>query len=77
VRALASAFERGLSCSHSFAPKLVSQDRMQDAIDLLLGMQNSHGGLGTYELIRGSALLEYLNPAEVFGTSVRPSSRAH
>lgn len=69
-----SAFVAGLKCKHSFAPKLVSVERIQDAIDLLLGMQNSHGGLGTYELTRGSRYLELLNPAEVFGASIPSDS---
>lgn len=33
----------------------------------LLSMQNSNGGYASYEKKRGSALLELLNPAEVFG----------
>jgi len=33
-------------------------------------MQNSSGGYATYELVRGPAWLELLNPAEVFGKSV-------
>ena len=48
-------------------PKLVSDDRIRDAIDTLLTMQNSSGGFATYEPTRGSEYLEYLNAAEVFG----------
>ncbi|KAK4705877.1 hypothetical protein P7C70_g302, partial [Phenoliferia sp. Uapishka_3] len=48
-------------------PELVSKERMCDSIDLLLTMQNSSGGFASYELIRGPAFLELLNPAEVFG----------
>lgn len=51
----------------SFAPKLVSEKRMCDSVDLLLGMQNANGGFASYELIRGPSWLEMLNPAEVFG----------
>lgn len=40
---------------------------MQDAVDILLGMQNPNGGFASYELIRGPGWLEWLNPAEVFG----------
>jgi squalene cyclase len=40
---------------------------MQDAVDILLGMQNADGGFASYELIRGPGWLEWLNPAEVFG----------
>lgn len=52
-------------------PNLVSKERMCDSIDLILTMQNPSGGFASYELIRGPALLEQLNPAEVFGTSSR------
>ena len=49
-------------------PKLVSDERMRDAIDTLLTMQNAHsGGFSSYEPQRGSEYLEYLNAAEVFG----------
>ncbi|KAL6304502.1 terpenoid cyclases/protein prenyltransferase alpha-alpha toroid [Sparassis latifolia] len=49
------------------SPKLVSERRICDAVDILLGMQNSDGGFASYELIRGPHLLELLNPSEVFG----------
>ncbi|KAL8277972.1 hypothetical protein RQP46_009604 [Phenoliferia psychrophenolica] len=48
-------------------PQLVSKERMCDAIDLILTMQNKGGGFASYELIRGPAMLELLNPSEVFG----------
>ncbi|KAM0750640.1 putative lanosterol synthase [Meredithblackwellia eburnea MCA 4105] len=48
-------------------PQLVSNERIFQAIDLILTMQNPSGGFASYELIRGPALLELLNPAEVFG----------
>ncbi|KAL8770406.1 MAG: hypothetical protein Q9209_003832 [Squamulea sp. 1 TL-2023] len=48
-------------------PKLVSIERIKDAIDTLLTMQNSSGGFASYEPIRGSQYMEYLNAAEVFG----------
>ena len=48
-------------------PQLVSQQRLRDAIDVLLTMQNSSGGFASYERIRGSNYMEYLNAAEVFG----------
>ena len=47
---------------------MISEQRMQDAIDVLLTMQNKRsGGFSSYELQRGSELLEWLNAAEVFG----------
>ncbi|KAL8716522.1 MAG: hypothetical protein Q9225_006159, partial [Loekoesia sp. 1 TL-2023] len=48
-------------------PKLVSDERIKDAIDTLLTMQNRSGGFASYEPIRGSEYMEYLNAAEVFG----------
>lgn len=48
-------------------PTLVSNDRLYDAIDTLLTMQNASGGFASYEPTRGSKHLEYLNGAEVFG----------
>ncbi|CAL8584248.1 Lanosterol synthase (Oxidosqualene--lanosterol cyclase) [Xanthoria parietina] len=55
-----------LQCLPGF-PKLVSDERIKDAIDTLLTMQNPSGGFASYEAIRGSQYLEYLNAAEVFG----------
>ena len=49
-------------------PKLVSDERIKMAIDVLLTMQNESGGFSSYEPTRGQAwLLEQLNAAEVFG----------
>ena len=51
---------------HGF-PTLVSDDRLKDAVDTILTMQNSSGGFASYEPTRGSEYMEYLNAAEVFG----------
>jgi lanosterol synthase len=52
---------------HGYEP-LISEERIRDAIDVLLTMQNKKsGGFSSYENQRGSELLEYLNAAEVFG----------
>jgi lanosterol synthase len=48
-------------------PKLISQERLRDAVDVLLTMQNADGGFASYERIRGPKWLEWFNPAEVFG----------
>jgi lanosterol synthase len=48
-------------------PKLISDERIKLAIDIILTMQNASGGCASYEPTRGSELLEYLNAAEVFG----------
>lgn len=49
----------------------VSEERLETAIDLLLGMQNTGsfepGSFASYEPIRASSMLESINPAEVFG----------
>ncbi|CAG8494178.1 46_t:CDS:10 [Scutellospora calospora] len=51
----------------SYTPDLISKKRLCQTIDILLSMQNADGGISSYELIRGSKLMEWLNPAEVFG----------
>lgn len=49
------------------APKLISERRLCDAVDVLLSLQNTDGGFASYELIRAPQWMEWLNPAEVFG----------
>lgn len=48
----------------------IPDQRLCDAVDVLLSLQNrdsfEYGSFATYEKIRGSTLLEKLNPAEVF-----------
>ncbi|KAJ2359469.1 hypothetical protein GGF43_000088 [Coemansia sp. RSA 2618] len=51
----------------SFLPQLVSDARLEQAVDLLLGMQNWGGGFASYERVRGPQLMEHLNASEVFG----------
>lgn len=46
--------------------KPLSDQRIYDCVDTLLTMQNGNGGFASYEVVRGSQLLELLNPAEVF-----------
>ena len=48
-------------------PQIVGMERLHDAVDVLLSMQNSSGGFASYEKIRGSALLEHINACEAFG----------
>jgi lanosterol synthase len=49
-------------------PELICEQRVRDAIDVLLTMQNAHtGGFASYEPQRGSEFMEWLNAAEVFG----------
>ena len=48
-------------------PSLIPDQRLQQAVDILLTMQNASGACSSYEPTRGSEKLEYLNAAEVFG----------
>jgi lanosterol synthase len=48
-------------------PEYMSFERLRWAADIILSMQNSTGGIASYENRRGSERLEYLNAAEVFG----------
>ncbi|CAG8580565.1 23819_t:CDS:10 [Gigaspora margarita] len=50
----------------SYTPKLISKKRLCQTIDVLLAMQNSDGGFGSYERIRGSKIMERLNLAGIF-----------
>ncbi|XP_022135121.1 probable oxidosqualene cyclase isoform X2 [Momordica charantia] len=45
----------------------IAVDRLYDAIDLILSLQNSNGGFASYELTRSYPWLEMLNPTEIFG----------
>ena len=45
---------------------------MCDAVDTMISLQNPSGGFASYELVRGPQLLEWINPAEVFGRSGLP-----
>lgn len=65
---LAAALMLQSACS-SWIPKksTISEERLQAAADMILGYQNKDGGWATYEVTRGPAWLEHLNPSEVFG----------
>lgn len=52
--------------SSSYTPKSVTYERMCEAIDVILSLQNPNGGFASYELIRGTKYMELINPAEVF-----------
>jgi len=45
----------------------ISEERLRQAVDLLLSFQNKKGGWATYELKRAPSWLEILNPSEIFG----------
>ncbi|KAJ3292136.1 Lanosterol synthase (Oxidosqualene--lanosterol cyclase) [Rhizoclosmatium sp. JEL0117] len=50
-----------------YSMKKISEQRLFDSVNVLLGMQNGDGGFASYELVRGPKWFEWLNPAEVFG----------
>ena len=45
----------------------ISDERLCDAVDVILALQNADGGFATYENNRGYGWYEWLNPSEVFG----------
>jgi len=47
-------------------PRLITNERLEYAIDFLLSTQNGDGGWASYELQRSNPWIEWLNPAEVF-----------
>lgn len=49
------------------AGEALEPDRLHDAVNLILSLQNSNGGFATYELTRSYEWLEMINPAEIFG----------
>ncbi|GJJ68776.1 lanosterol synthase [Entomortierella parvispora] len=51
----------------SYTKERVSTERMKQAVDIVLAMQNKNGGFASYESVRGPQWLELINPAEVFG----------
>jgi lanosterol synthase len=44
----------------------ISDQRIKQAVDIILSYQNKNGGWPTYELSRAPSWLEKLNPSEVF-----------
>jgi lanosterol synthase len=54
--------------ANSYTEKPVTERRLKDCVDVLLTMQNKNGGFASYELVRGTSFMEWLNCAEVFGT---------
>ncbi|XP_031504247.1 cycloartenol synthase 2-like isoform X2 [Nymphaea colorata] len=48
----------------------LAAERLYDAVNVILSLQNSGGGFATYELTRSYEWLELINPAETFGDIV-------
>lgn len=56
-----------LAVHHSGLVKpLIDEQRIKQAVDIILSYQNTDGGWATYELTRAPKWLEKLNPSEVF-----------
>lgn len=49
-----------------FVNQPIAQERLEDAVQLVLSLQNADGGWATYELTRGPKWLELLNPSDCF-----------
>lgn len=59
----------GLKCCLALEHRVeapLPPDRLTEAMELILSLQNSDGGWATYEQQRGPSWLELLNPAECF-----------
>ncbi|XP_038897606.1 cycloartenol synthase [Benincasa hispida] len=50
--------------------KSIDEERLYDAVNVILSLQNTDGGFATYELTRSYRWLELMNPAETFGDIV-------
>jgi lanosterol synthase/protostadienol synthase len=47
-------------------PKLISDERIKEAVDLILGMENACGGYSAFEPIRAPKMLELINITELY-----------
>ncbi|MED6111691.1 CRISPR-associated protein 1, partial [Stylosanthes scabra] len=56
--------------SPEIAGEPIQAERLYDAVNVILSLQNSNGGFATYELTRSYSWLEIINPAETFGDIV-------
>jgi lanosterol synthase len=56
----------------SIAP--ISDERLAQAARFILRRQNDDGGFGSYERRRGSAILEWINPSEMYGNCMTERS---
>lgn len=56
-------------CLHSLGLATdINEERLKDAVNVILSLHNVDGGWATYENQRGPASLEVLNPSETFGS---------
>jgi lanosterol synthase len=52
----------------------ISDARLEEAARFILRRQNRDGGFGSYESRRGSLILEYVNPSEMYGNCMTERS---
>jgi lanosterol synthase len=52
----------------------ISDSRLVQAVEFILARQNDDGGFGSYERRRGSQLLEWVNPSEMYGNCMTERS---
>jgi lanosterol synthase len=52
----------------------LSDERLTQAVEFILRRQNDDGGFGSYEKRRGSQLLEWINPSEMYGNCMTERS---
>jgi 2,3-oxidosqualene cyclase len=51
-----------------------SDERLRQAVEFILRRQNDDGGFGSYEKRRGHAILELINPSEMYGNCMTERS---
>ena len=52
----------------------ISNQRLLDGVRFILRRQNDDGGFGSYERRRGSVMLEWINPSEMYGNCMTERS---
>jgi lanosterol synthase len=52
----------------------IADERIVEAVRFILRRQNADGGFGSYERRRGSVLLEWINPSEMYGNCMTERS---
>lgn len=45
---------------------MISTERLCEAVDIIISLQNVDGGFASCELVRGGKWLEWFNPTEMF-----------
>ncbi len=63
----AEGLSAALAYHEAYGPGPIDAPRLEQAVDVILSLQNVDGGWATYELQRGPPWLERLNPSGIFG----------